>query len=91
MQSEKMGAGEIFINSIDQDGTREGFDLELIKSVSGAVHVPVIASGGAGNVRDLANAIKSGASAVAAGSMFIFIGPYRAVLINYPDQKELEF
>ncbi|KKQ75722.1 MAG: Imidazole glycerol phosphate synthase, cyclase subunit, partial [Parcubacteria group bacterium GW2011_GWC1_38_6] len=90
MQSEKMGAGEIFLNSIDKDGTREGFDLELIKSVSNAVNVPVIASGGAGKTEDLGLAIKEGASAVAAGSMFVFTGPHRAVLISYPDQNTLK-
>ena len=89
IQMEKIGAGEIFLNSVDKDGTMEGYDTELIKEVSRAVNIPVIACGGAGRIKDLDNAIKSGASAVSAGSMFVFIGPYRAVLINYPDKKEL--
>lgn len=88
---EESGAGEILINSIDNDGTREGYDLELIKTVSNAVKIPVIAIGGAGNYADLSNAVMEGAaSAVAAGSLFVFIGRKRAVLINYPDAEELQ-
>ncbi|MCH8741624.1 imidazole glycerol phosphate synthase subunit HisF [Patescibacteria group bacterium] len=89
IKMEKIGAGEIFLNSIDRDGTMEGFDLELIKNVSSSVNIPVIVSGGAGKIEDFAKAVESGASAVAAGSFFVFVGPYRAVLINYPDKKEL--
>lgn len=84
------GAGEILINSIDRDGTMEGYDLDLIRAVSRAVRVPVVASGGAGSISDLSEAIGAGASAAAAGSMFVFKGPHRAVLINYPSQAELE-
>ncbi len=88
---EKSGAGEIMINSIDKDGTQEGYDLELIKLVSDAVKIPVIAIGGAGSYDDLSSAVMEGnASAVAAGSMFVFIGRKRAVLINYPDSEELQ-
>ena len=86
-----MGAGEILINSVDRDGTGEGYDLELVRKVSDSVTVPIIALGGAGNVDDIVKAIKEGrASAAAAGSMFVFHGKYRAVLITYPDYKELE-
>jgi len=84
------GAGEIFLNSIDKDGTFNGYDLELIRKVSAELSIPVIASGGAGEVEDFDKAIKSGASAVAAGSMFVFQRPHKAVLISYPSQKELE-
>jgi len=88
---EKAGAGEILINSIDRDGTMSGYDCELVKLVSDAVSVPVIACGGAGSLKDFADAVsKGGASAAAAGSMFVFHGPRRAVLINYPEEKELE-
>jgi len=88
---ERSGAGEILINSIDRDGTQEGFDLELIKMVSKSVQIPVIAIGGAGKYDDLSSAVKEGtASAVAAGSLFVFIGRKRAVLINYPDSEELQ-
>ena len=84
------GAGEIFLNSIDKDGTYNGFDLDLIKQVCSTVNVPVIACGGASIIEDFQSAIKAGASAVAAGSMFVFQRPHRAVLISYPSQKDLE-
>ncbi len=88
---EQAGAGEIFINSIDRDGTMQGYDIDLIKQVSSAVSLPVIACGGAGKLGDFADAInKGGASAVSAGSFFVFQGPHRAVLITYPSAKELE-
>jgi len=88
---EKLGAGEILINSIDNDGVMEGYDLELIRRVSEAVNIPVIAVGGAGGLRDFAKAIKTGkASAVAAGSMFVYSGKNKGILINYPDKEELK-
>ena len=88
---EKHGAGEILINSIDRDGTMQGYDIDLVKRVSEAVNVPVIAAGGAGNLEDFGEAVnKGGASAVAAGSMFVFHGKHRAVLINYPEPRELD-
>jgi len=88
---EKMGAGEILLTSIDNDGVMEGYDIELIQSVSNAVNIPVIACGGAGCVEDFKDAVKNGgASAVAAGSMVVYQGKNRAVLINFPDRKELE-
>lgn len=78
------GAGEIFINNIDADGTMAGFDTKLIKLVSDSVTVPVVACGGAGTIEHLRSALDIGrASAVAAGSMFVFHGKHRAVLINY--------
>jgi cyclase len=86
-----MGAGEIFLNSIDLDGTMKGYDIGLIKSVAEAVDIPVIACGGAGKIEDFALAVKQGgASAVSAGSMFVFQGKHRAVLISYPEYRELE-
>ena len=89
--AEAAGAGEIFLNSIDHDGTMKGYDIELLKSVTSVVNVPVVACGGAGNLEHLREAtLKGGASAVAAGSMFVFHGPHRAVLINYPTQEELK-
>lgn len=88
---EKMGAGEILINSIDRDGTMQGYDIEIIKKISEAVNIPVIACGGAGGLNDFSDAFnKGGASAVAAGSFFVFYGKRRAVLINYPDRGDLE-
>jgi len=84
------GAGEIMINSIDLDGTGEGYDLALIRQIADAVNIPVIACGGAGKPEDLREAIFTGkASAVAAGSLFVFHGKRRAVLINYPTEQEL--
>lgn len=86
--AEESGAGEIFINSIDRDGTMKGYDIELIKQMSGMVSVPVVASGGAGSIKDFSFAIEAGASAVAAGAMFVFQGVHRAVLINYPKHSD---
>lgn len=82
------GAGEILVNNIDADGTMAGFDLKLIRRVANAVDVPVVACGGAGNIDHLVSGVhEGGASAVAAGSIFVFHGKHRAVLINYnPDQ-----
>lgn len=86
---EKRGVGEILINSIDKDGEMTGYDLDLIRRVSNAVSVPVIAAGGARNVEDLKSAITdAGASASAAGAMFVFQGKHRAVLISYPGSKD---
>lgn len=88
---EQLGAGEIIINSIDQDGVMNGYDIALLKKISSSVSVPVVALGGAGAMQDLVKAIEEGgASAVAAGSMFVFQGKHRAVLVNYPSEKELE-
>lgn len=88
---ERLGAGELFLNSIDRDGTMKGYDIPLIKSVSESVSIPVVACGGAGTIEDLGRAIHvGGASAVAAGSMFVYYGKHRAVLINFPDDEELK-
>ena len=89
-EMERLGAGEILLNSVSQDGTFGGYDTELIASVSAAVSVPLVAVGGASSVADFAKAIAHGASAVAAGSLFVFQRPHRAVLISYPSQKELK-
>ena len=87
---EDKGAGEIIINSIDHDGLMNGYDWELIRAVSEAVTVPVVALGGAGNLEDMKKAVQdSYASAAAAGSLFVFHGPRRAVLVNYPSDKVL--
>lgn len=81
----ELGAGEILLTSVDRDGTGKGYDADLVAAVAAAVDVPVIACGGAGRYEDLAQAVQAGASAAAAGSLFVFHGPHRAVLINYPD------
>lgn len=86
---ERRGVGEILINSIDKDGEMTGYDLDLIRSITEAVSVPVIAAGGARNKDDLKAVIDDGgASAAAAGSMFVFQGKHRAVLISYPGPKD---
>jgi cyclase len=88
---EKLGAGEVLVNAIDRDGTMKGFDLALVRLACQSVALPVIACGGAGGIEDLADAIhRGGASAVAAGAMFVFQGIHRAVLISYPDRAALE-
>ncbi len=84
------GAGELFLNDVDRDGEQSGYDLRLVEKVARAVPVPVIACGGAAQLNDFAAAVGAGASAVAAGSMFVFQGRHRAVLISYPPYKELE-
>jgi len=89
-EMENMGIGEVMINSIDRDGVMEGYDIELIKDISDAIKIPVIACGGAGNLSDFKEAInQGGASAVAAGSFFVFHGKRRAVLITYPSYTEI--
>jgi cyclase len=89
-EQEAAGAGEIFLTSIDRDGTMEGYDVALIKQVADAVNIPVIACGGAGSVAHLAEAYyDGGASAVAAGAFFLFYGRRRTVLITYPTDEEL--
>jgi cyclase len=87
---EKAGAGEILINSIDRDGTYSGYDIQLIKEVSKNVSIPVIACGGANSLDDMNRAFYyGGASACAAGSLFVFHGPRKGILINYPDKEEI--
>lgn len=89
---ENNGAGEIMIQSIDRDGTMSGYDIDLISSVSAAVTLPVVALGGAGRVNDLFAAYHDGhASALAAGSLFVYQSSKRGVLINYPNKAELVF
>jgi imidazole glycerol-phosphate synthase subunit HisF len=87
---ENAGAGEIILNSIDKDGLMTGYDLDMINAVSKSVAIPVIALGGCGTVSDMAKAVQSGASAVAAGSTFVFHGKLKGVLINFPGQEELK-
>lgn len=84
------GAGEILLNSVDRDGMQQGYDLHLIQKAAQAVDVPLVALGGAGNFNDFVLAVKAGASAVAAGSLFVLQGPHRAALISYPNYSELE-
>ncbi|MBK3427547.1 imidazole glycerol phosphate synthase subunit HisF [Corynebacterium tuberculostearicum] len=71
-RGEELGVGEILLNSMDGDGTKEGFDLELLRAVRAAVTIPVIASGGAGKAADFPPAVAAGADAVLAASIFHF-------------------
>jgi cyclase len=88
---EAAGAGEILITSIDRDGTMTGYDIPLVQTVTRAVRVPVIAAGGAGSVQDMADVVLAGgASAAAVGSLAVYQGPNRAVLINFPTPSQLK-
>ena len=88
LSAEELGVGEILLTSIDAEGSMDGYDVELIAKVSQSVSIPVIASGGAGKLEDFRFSIREGhASAVSAGSMFVFYGPHRAVLISYPKYR----
>ena len=86
-EMERRGAGEIVLNSIDRDGRMNGYELELIAQVRQRVSVPLTVLGGAGSLKDMEQVIaRFGPIGVAAGSLFVFKGVYRAVLINYPDR-----
>jgi len=87
---QEAGAGELFLTSIDRDGTMAGYDIELIRHVAPAVDIPVIACGGAGKTTHFRDAVAAGASAVAAGSMVVYFGRNRAVLISFPSRSEIE-
>lgn len=88
-QAQQLGAGEIVINSIDKDGVMKGFDMELIEKVRDKISLPMTVLGGAGSLADIEKVIKAhGIIGIAAGSLFVFKGPYKAVLINYPNQQE---
>jgi imidazole glycerol-phosphate synthase subunit HisF len=87
---EEMGAGELIIQSIEQDGTMQGYDIESINKVSKAVKIPIVALGGAGNMEHLKKGYTEGnANGLAAGSMFVYQGSRRGILINYPPKAEL--
>ena len=86
----ELGVGEIFLNSIDRDGMMTGYDTELINQVVNAVDIPVTACGGAGSISDLKDALQNGhAHAAAGGSMFVYYGRLKAVLITVPTEQEL--
>jgi cyclase len=86
---EQAGAGEIVVNSVDRDGQMTGYDLELAERIRRAVRVPLTVLGGAGSLDDMARLIeRCGVVGAAAGSLFVFKGPYRAVLINYPTDAQ---
>jgi cyclase len=86
---EQNGAGEIIIQDVDKEGTFSGYNLKLFNNLKNKVQIPVIALGGASSVSDLKKGLETGVSAVAAGSMFVFYGPYKAVLITYVNKAEI--
>lgn len=86
-----LGVGEILLTSIDKEGTWTGYDLELTRRVTSAITVPLIAHGGAGAIADIGRVTReAGAAAAALGSMVVFQGKDRGVLVNFPDRHKLE-
>lgn len=89
-KAEELGAGEILLNSINRDGMMNGYDIKLVKDVVEAVSIPVIASGGAKDIHDFKQVLQEGgAHAAAAGSLFVYYGAQKAVLITAPEEKDL--
>jgi cyclase len=89
-QVQDLGAGELIITSVIDEGSMQGYNLELSKVAREVSSVPIVAHGGAGRVTDFAKAISAGAGAVAAGSFFVFYGRRKGILITYPKYEELE-
>ena len=83
------GAGELLLCSVDNEGEMSGLDCELIKEIKELINIPLIVTGGVGNIEHIVNGFKAGANAVAVGSFFIFKGPLRGVLITYPTIEEI--
>ena len=91
LNMQNSGAGEIIMQSIERDGTMTGYDLEMLKSISQAVTIPVIALGGAADLKNLSTAYKeTHVNGLAAGSLFVYQGANHGVTINYPDRLEKE-
>ncbi len=89
-QAAKAGAGEVILQSVERDGTMSGYDFKLIERVAKSIDIPLVACGGAGALSDLKKGFDAGASALAAGSLFVYHGPHKAVLINFPTQAQLK-
>ncbi|MCZ8216667.1 MAG: AglZ/HisF2 family acetamidino modification protein [Cyclobacteriaceae bacterium] len=88
---ESLGVGEIFINDVDRDGTFKGLDIETISSINKTLTTPVVACGGASDLANIKDLIRtSGVSGVAAGSLFVYQGPHRAVLVSYPSRNQIK-
>lgn len=87
---EEAGAGEIILTAIHKEGCFKGYDTNLINQISHEISIPVVANGGARGIEDFKDAIESGASAVAAGSRFVYTGRENGIMINYPSQAELK-
>lgn len=89
IRAEKMGVGEILLNSMDRDGMMNGYDLPVVSEIASKISIPLIACGGAGSLKDIKEVIDAGADAVAAGSLFVYYGEKKGVLINYPSEEEM--
>ena len=88
---EKLGVGELLVTSINNEGTMQGYDIILLKKIASQLGIPIIANGGSGKLEHMKKVINdAGVSAVSAGSMFVYYGKHRAVLINYPDRFRIE-
>lgn len=86
---ETLGVGELFLNSIDRDGAYTGYDINLLQAISNELSIPIIASGGAGSLEDIGDLFsETNVNAAAAGSIFVFKGTHKAVLISYPSLTE---
>ena len=90
-QVQNLGVGEIILNFIDFDGTEAGYPIEVIQQLKSDIEVPLTIMGGAKSLEDMGSAVeRCGLMGVAAGSLFVFKGKYRAVLINYPGRQQKE-
>jgi cyclase len=90
VQMQEFGAGELFVQSVDLEGARSGYDIALMKQISAAVDIPVVACGGAGSLADVRELLQStGVAAAAAGTMFVLHGRHRAPLVSYPKPGEI--
>jgi len=86
---EKLGAGEVVVNAIDRDGVMKGYDIDLVRKIRDATSLPMTVLGGAGSLQDIGAMIDTfGIIGAAAGSLFVFKGVYRTVLISYPSRIE---
>lgn len=90
LKMQELGAGELIYTSIDREGRGQGYDLDLVEQISSKLQIPVVASGGASALSHFREAVDRGASAVAAGNMFVFHGKHKAVLITYPKYADLK-
>lgn len=87
---ENLGVGEIMLSNVNHEGMQNGFDTDIIRMISDNVRVPVIACGGAKNTDDLRIALTEGhADAVSAGSLFVYYGKKKGILINFPSEEQL--
>jgi imidazole glycerol-phosphate synthase subunit HisF len=89
VRAQQAGAGELVVNSVDRDGKMKGYDIDLIDKLRTTISIPLTALGGAGSMEDIKSLVeKHPVIGAAAGSLFVFKGKFRAVLINYPDREE---